>query len=394
MNKHLNIATLFLLLVLCVNLYTLLGIDRDYQPYITGDWLINYQGGFIRRGLIGEIIFQVTPIIGISPWVLVYIIQATLYIGITLLVTKKIWSDVNIAGLLFIISPLTFLFEVYDPGGLGRKELFILFLIGLNGQILETHPEKVGGVIYLWVLAVAGSIAILIHELALFCLPIVLLQLSVYGKCEYRKFAIPAIIWLIVAGAVFINKGEEQPAYSISVSWLPYTKTLYAACQVDFGAICYLKKSTADAIKDTMANGFVKVAAIYWVIIFAYSALFVVAINSVVPATNKKEILINLVLAIMLILPLYLLGVDYGRWTHIFVMGLLLSLPNRALDRTTVLSAHTGLNKIMVVLLVLLSLSWNVFHTRGDIVRGGTIGAGIWGYHPCFLNPPMSTRCP
>ena len=386
MNKQLNIiAALFLLLVLCVNLYTLMGIDRDYQPYIAGDWLINYQGGFVRRGLIGEIIYLATPIIGTSPWISVYIIQAALYIAITLLISNKIKSGINIIGLLFIVSPLTLLFEIYDPGGLGRKELLILFLIGLNGYILEKHPEKIGEALYLYILTVVGSITILIHEIALFYFPFLFLQLAVYGKCVYRKFAFPAIIWLFFAGAILINRGGLQQAYDISVSWLPYTRSFYVACgQFDFGAICYLKTSAADAIQQAMAQGFVKAAAIHWVTIFAYSALFIFAIKSVVPTINKKAILINLILALLLILPLYFLGIDYGRWTHIFVMGLFLSLPNKALNRTLVLGAHTGLNKIMAVLLVLFSLSWNVSHMRSD-----TIGVGIWDYHPFFLNPPI-----
>ena len=28
------------------------------NPYITADWLINYQGGYVRRGILGEIFFQ------------------------------------------------------------------------------------------------------------------------------------------------------------------------------------------------------------------------------------------------------------------------------------------------------------------------------------------------
>ena len=29
------------------------------NPYITADWLINYQGGFVRRGFLGEIFYQI-----------------------------------------------------------------------------------------------------------------------------------------------------------------------------------------------------------------------------------------------------------------------------------------------------------------------------------------------
>jgi len=32
------------------------------NPYIAGDWLINYQGGFVRRGFLGELFYQISKI--------------------------------------------------------------------------------------------------------------------------------------------------------------------------------------------------------------------------------------------------------------------------------------------------------------------------------------------
>ncbi|MBI3902765.1 MAG: hypothetical protein HY306_07470 [Nitrosomonadales bacterium] len=377
-----NIAKLFLFLVLSVDLYTVLGIDRHYHPYIAGDWLINYQGGFIRRGLVGEIIFQVTQLVGISPWIWVFAIQAVLYAGITLLVLQKLRASINIIGWLFLISPLAFLFEVYDPGGLGRKELLFLFLLGLNGYILETRPEKVGSALYLFVLAAAMSCAILIHESALFYFPILLLQLSVYGKCAYKKLLVPIAIIALVAGSVLANKGSLQQVTSILESWLPYANILLAACnKLDYGAICYLKTSTEEAIHLTMSPGYIQMALMHFMIVLAYGILFIFALRPIVSETDRSRVLFNLALAMLLLSPLYFLGVDYGRWTHVFVMGLFLSLPGRALSRAIVLNADARLNKISIVLLVLLSLSWNVVHTRSEIP-----GAGIWGYRADFLN--------
>lgn len=34
----------------------------DYVRYEVSDWLINYQGGFVRRGLIGELLLQLEHI--------------------------------------------------------------------------------------------------------------------------------------------------------------------------------------------------------------------------------------------------------------------------------------------------------------------------------------------
>lgn len=36
------------------------------NPYIVGDWLINYQGGFVRRGFLGELFYQISKIFDVS----------------------------------------------------------------------------------------------------------------------------------------------------------------------------------------------------------------------------------------------------------------------------------------------------------------------------------------
>ena len=51
--------TMFLLLM---NIVISLGdINRfsDYVAYPVSDYLINYQGGFVRRGLMGEVFYQI-----------------------------------------------------------------------------------------------------------------------------------------------------------------------------------------------------------------------------------------------------------------------------------------------------------------------------------------------
>ncbi len=38
----------------------------EYSAWQYVDWLINYQGGFVRRGLIGEFLFQIHKMINID----------------------------------------------------------------------------------------------------------------------------------------------------------------------------------------------------------------------------------------------------------------------------------------------------------------------------------------
>ncbi len=44
----------------------LLWQTSEPHEWILGEWLINYQGGFIRRGLLGEILFQLSHLLSIN----------------------------------------------------------------------------------------------------------------------------------------------------------------------------------------------------------------------------------------------------------------------------------------------------------------------------------------
>ena len=54
---------LFALIFIITNFYT---YYQNKTAYEYADWLINYQGGFVRRGLIGEFLFQIYKITKIN----------------------------------------------------------------------------------------------------------------------------------------------------------------------------------------------------------------------------------------------------------------------------------------------------------------------------------------
>ena len=66
-NFKLNLTFLKIILILSfvlisINFYEWT-VDRSYYEY--SDWLINYQGGFTRRGFFGEFVFQLHKITSI-----------------------------------------------------------------------------------------------------------------------------------------------------------------------------------------------------------------------------------------------------------------------------------------------------------------------------------------
>ena len=77
------------LIVILFNVYDFV-IERSANQYT--DWLINYQGGFVRRGLVGEMLFQVYKITNFRLDLIILTFVWSLYI----LFSIKIFSKVEL----------------------------------------------------------------------------------------------------------------------------------------------------------------------------------------------------------------------------------------------------------------------------------------------------------
>ena len=54
--------------------------NSENNVFQFGDWLMNYQGGFVRRGFFGEIFFRIYEITNISPPLIILIFLIFLYL--------------------------------------------------------------------------------------------------------------------------------------------------------------------------------------------------------------------------------------------------------------------------------------------------------------------------
>jgi hypothetical protein len=101
---------------------------RAFDSWIIGDWLINYSGGFVRRGLIGALVMIVHRTTGAPLEWIVFSIQTIaflVFLGCVYQLSKGIrWSYLMVAALL---SPATLAFTVLDPTHAGLRKEILLF---------------------------------------------------------------------------------------------------------------------------------------------------------------------------------------------------------------------------------------------------------------------------
>ena len=107
------------------------------------DWLINYEGGFVRRGLIGELITNFSIFLSLKLRDSILLFQLFFFISyyfLIILFCKNLFE--NRLMILAIFSPIFILYPVAEIEVLGRKEL-IIFIIFLSFLLFNIKNLKV-----------------------------------------------------------------------------------------------------------------------------------------------------------------------------------------------------------------------------------------------------------
>ena len=124
-----------------VSLLFLFGIFWLYIKHNVGndstisEWFINYQGGFTRRGFVGEICFQIAKYFDLRLRFVIFLFQSFVY-SIFLILIYRFFRNIptNLIIILSIFTPIFLLYPIAEIEVLARKEtfVFISFLIFLN----------------------------------------------------------------------------------------------------------------------------------------------------------------------------------------------------------------------------------------------------------------------
>ena len=99
------------------------------------EWLINYQGGFTRRGLLGELAFNLSIFFKAKIRFTIFLLQIFFYL-IFIVLTFKFLKNIKVNFLirLAIYTPIFLLYPLAEIESLVRKEtiIFIIFICFLN----------------------------------------------------------------------------------------------------------------------------------------------------------------------------------------------------------------------------------------------------------------------
>jgi hypothetical protein len=322
--------------------YHLYHYHNDRDPWILGDWLIHYEdGGFKRRGLSGSLLFIMQDLTGISLPKLVYAIQLLSYLILFLLIFKILQNKQPSKPLLILFfSPVTLLFLFNDTGAHGRKEIILLVLFALSAYWL--NKKKYTHVKHYLVLAFLSFFTFW-HEIMAFYILLFIYQHHVHFPA--RPLWKTATEYLISVGipiftiAVWGTEINNGMSYTILNDRGVYLEGGYM-----MGGIFGWTIDGMDFILDGRVHGYI---AYLFPLLYGLALFGFVFKNEI----HKKDVA-AIGLSLIALVPLFYLGVDWGRWLFIqfTMMTILFTSRNNPMEQPFRTSLQKPSNKIFLVI--------------------------------------------
>ncbi|MBB6332167.1 hypothetical protein HNP24_003159 [Chryseobacterium sediminis] len=209
--KYFSIGIVLIYIVVFIALY--LKAKEPFSAWTISDWLINYtDGGFKRRGLLGDVFFYIQDITGLKLQFQILIFQILGLSGIlygTFLYLKK--YKVDLFYLCIIASPYILLFPALTVRNAGRREI-VLILIMLWYSFAK--KSKLNDTV-LWVFYI---IFLFIHEAGFFFLPFLLwINYSKWLKINIKYILSITIAAFVSIGIIYFFGGNVNEGESLSI---------------------------------------------------------------------------------------------------------------------------------------------------------------------------------
>ena len=321
---------------LIVVFFLIATIEQFYNSLFWGhnNWcmtecLINYAGGFVRRGLPGELALSVSSISGILPNIIIVIACFLLLVGLILFYCRKVTRKMP-AFLIF--SPIVLGIPAFNDFLVRKDTLCIAILI----LCLIIEKTKYSILLKNILINLLGITAILSHEGFIFY---GFLSIVTYRYFRSEKKLINIIIsfspMILTFAISSIYHGDELTALAINKSLIsvwhsidPSDKDInFPSC-----AITSLKYSLTNCpwmgysvLSEISYHIYTPIAWLATIIIcYGYLLEFIVVnpsdTNGVIFSleVEKSRLFVILTAQLIFISPLFMIGWDYGRWIFLW----------------------------------------------------------------------------
>ncbi len=331
-----------------------------HHTWVYGDWLTNYQGGFVRRGFIGEVIYQIAIISKINPGFIAFIIISIIYAFIFYLSYKLLKMQDKLLPYTFLIfSPFIFKFHLISGGY--RKEILYLAALCFFAYLVRTRNPKFNLYFYVF-LSFIYPLFILSHEITFVFIPYFLITYFIFNnKPNYKLLTLTLIpSFLALLSSIMFSKLDMNGVNDIYTS---LEKLGYSFHDKSDGSIVWLSRDIEYAFNFTI-NAIVRWKYYYYifVVILAMIAYIPVA-NRISQLFDRKLYLGLILLSFILSLPLFIFAIDWGRWIYIHLFSIfLLTLLFKEQDRLRYFEVLSRSTLVFLILVFVYSSFYRVPH--------------------------------
>lgn len=325
----LRVAVMVYLLV--ASFYTvfryLLEIADGGQVWTTGDWLISYRAGFVRRGLTGSLTYNITDLTGVDALYVAAAMQIVVYAGLTvavLVMLSRIKMTIPVA--ILAMSPVFLLMPFFILKLAMTKEMIgflAIALVAMTAFTARKWPLWAGVVVY----ATAGFA----HEINAFMAPDLLALLFVLAVAKvipHRQAWFAAILVVMSAAAavlssmIYNGNGMGDAICKVMLSYGGRAEfcgnsgpTIWLDRDMAYGMMFTWTENVLSGVWPWFILGFILSMAPF--------LLFRVADDA--SGGKTRLALLAAFIGILAYAPLFVIASDWGRWIamHVFCLTML-----------------------------------------------------------------------
>jgi len=371
MKKNINFYIFIYLVILF-----LFSVFFLYQKHDVGndstisEWLINYEGGFTKRGLIGQLSIYLSNLFAIKLRDTIFILQ-TLMLGTYFFLIYHFLKNIlyNKIFVFAIFTPIFILYPLAEIEVLARKEIFVFIYFLIYTFIpIEEKKYKFYYKFFLFPVAILIWEPIIFFILFFFFLDLIENNIKKINKLFFFQIIsyLPAIL---LALYIALNPISEESHNLMRSSLMEnFNENCYMSCE-----LLKTKSSIYQQFQGNFDKYSIEIFVRYiLIIIIGFGPLFILLFNS--KLKNKiffldkfNNLLFPYLILLSPVILLFAMGYDWGRWVNIsYVISIisfiyiykynLITLSEEFLDNKLLKNINKN---IFIFIVIIYCFGWN-----------------------------------
>jgi hypothetical protein len=333
-----------------------------HNSWKMGDWLINYQGGMVRRGLLGELIYQLAHITKINPGIYVVLFQMfffSVFFAFSYVLLKR--QNSLLPYVLLIFSPYIFTFQINDLAGGFRKEIIFFAILSFIVWASTLRDSRTFENFFYITLIIYPAV-ILTHEMLILFLPYLLVVYVMTISLTKKKFFLIALLLIPSIFSLGIT------IYYSTISTIQVGEIFNSIAQENYaltgGAIAFLDKDVSD-LRNVLI-GYMKLNDYeYYIVIVLFSLIGYIPIRKKLSLIIKNKISFFLIFISLLgTIGLNFFVADWGRSIYInlvafFILSLMIP---QTIENNQTQGVIKSVNLFSILFFIVYVFFWHIPH--------------------------------